>query len=374
MKVCYFGSYEKNYPRNLVNIKGLRENSVEVIECHVSKPHFHIESKLSSILFFLYLPFNLIGRNIFLFFRGLYLFINKKYDVIVVGYPCHLDIFTGFLVAKIVKKPLIIDPLTSLYNIFVLERKLIKEKSISAILLLRLEVYLLSLADVVLTHSDSDKNFFHKQLLVKQKKMKTVYLGLMQRKYQTNNVNNSFFTVLYIGTYIPLHGVNTILQSAKLLVDNEDIRFRFVGTGQLRAESERYIKDHKLSNCKILGRLPEKTMVDEVTKSDLILGIFSNSLTAQNAVPNKVIQGLASKKAVVTGDTKGIREVLVDKESVYLCNPADPAALKSAILALQNDKSLFLNIAKNGYEVYLKKFTPKVIGKELLNIFYKLDE
>ncbi|MEF9426698.1 MAG: hypothetical protein L0956_05835 [Candidatus Mariimomonas ferrooxydans] len=36
MKVCYFGTYSTGpgYPRNRVIIKGLRENRVEVIECH----------------------------------------------------------------------------------------------------------------------------------------------------------------------------------------------------------------------------------------------------------------------------------------------------------------------------------------------------
>ena len=36
MRVCYFGTYSTGpgYPRNRVIIKGLRENGIEVVECH----------------------------------------------------------------------------------------------------------------------------------------------------------------------------------------------------------------------------------------------------------------------------------------------------------------------------------------------------
>ncbi len=34
MKVCYWGTYDKGYLRNKILITGLRENGVEVVECH----------------------------------------------------------------------------------------------------------------------------------------------------------------------------------------------------------------------------------------------------------------------------------------------------------------------------------------------------
>jgi hypothetical protein len=34
MKVCYWGTFERDYPRNAVLTSGLRQNGIEVIECH----------------------------------------------------------------------------------------------------------------------------------------------------------------------------------------------------------------------------------------------------------------------------------------------------------------------------------------------------
>ena len=44
---------------------------------------------------------------------------------------------------------------------------------------------------------------------------------------------------------------------------------------------------------------------------------------------------------------------------------ANPEALAQSILLLRNDAKLRKKIARNGYALYKKKFTPNAIGKEL---------
>ena len=36
MKICYWGTYDRAYPRNLTVIAGLRENGAVVTECHAA--------------------------------------------------------------------------------------------------------------------------------------------------------------------------------------------------------------------------------------------------------------------------------------------------------------------------------------------------
>ena len=36
LRVCYFGTWRPRYSRNLIMIQGLREQGVEVYECHAS--------------------------------------------------------------------------------------------------------------------------------------------------------------------------------------------------------------------------------------------------------------------------------------------------------------------------------------------------
>ena len=34
MRICYFGTYDRDYSRNRIIVEGLRRTGVEVVECH----------------------------------------------------------------------------------------------------------------------------------------------------------------------------------------------------------------------------------------------------------------------------------------------------------------------------------------------------
>src|SRR3989304_5151940 len=106
MRVCYFDTYsmEDGYPRNRVIIEGLRENGVDVVECHEdlwkgtaeklegirdSRAVFNRLSKILSTYVRLVRKSKEIG----------------EYDILIVGYAGHVDIFLAKLLNLFVKKP-----------------------------------------------------------------------------------------------------------------------------------------------------------------------------------------------------------------------------------------------------------------------------
>ena len=59
MRVCYFGIYKSTYTRNAIQMKGLRQNDVEVIECNSRaggiKKYFELIKKHNLINKFIFL-------------------------------------------------------------------------------------------------------------------------------------------------------------------------------------------------------------------------------------------------------------------------------------------------------------------------------
>ena len=82
MKVCFFGTYKPDYSRNIILIRGLRENGIEVIECN---------DRSKGLLKFCRL-----------FLK--HLKIRNKYDVMIVGFPGH----TAMILAKAICRKKII--------------------------------------------------------------------------------------------------------------------------------------------------------------------------------------------------------------------------------------------------------------------------
>jgi glycosyltransferase involved in cell wall biosynthesis len=103
--------------------------------------------------------------------------------------------------------------------------------------------------------------------------------------------------------------------------------------------------------------------------SHVSLGQFENNDRLNRTIPHKAGESLALKLPYITGRSDGISELLVDGKSCLMVNLADHHDLANKIMVLRNDPSLARNLVDNGYVVYEKFLTPKVIGGELVRLF-----
>ena len=61
-----------------------------------------------------------------------------------------------------------------------------------------------------------------------------------------------------------------------------------------------------------------------------------------------------------------MQEFFKHEKNIYFCKPEDSKSLALAVIHLSSDKDLQNNLAKNGYLLYIKNFTPKKIGNTLI--------
>ena len=170
----------------------------------------------------------------------------------------------------------------------------------------------------------------------------------------------------FYGGYIPAQGVDIIIKAASILKKHKDIRFFLLGSGGSYYQYCRDLsKELGAHNITFLDRIPYKELPHYIADSDVMLGLFGGTKKFNTAIPHKVYQALAMKKAVNTAESDGCKELLVDKENVLFCKATDAKSLADAILRLRNNEKLKNKIAKNGYETYRNFGIPKAIGKEL---------
>lgn len=369
IKVCYFGTYLENYPRNRMNIRGLALNNVQVIQCHYAKPVFKITSPFSTILAFLAQQASLIQRNLVLFCKALLIYRREKYGVIIVGFPGLLDLPTAFLVAKLTGSKLIFDMFISTYDTFVSDRKMVKKNSILAKMLFTFEKVLLQFPDLILVDTQQNKTYFSQLFAIPKKKLAVLYVGSdYQQPLSPKASKKGLFNIVYAGGFIPLHGVEHIIECAKLCADIKDFQFTFIGEGQLLKQMKELVASYKLKNIRFISWLKEKELMQEIAKASVILGIFQNNAKAARVIPNKVIQGMALKKIVVTAGTPAILELFKDKKDVFLCEAGNARSLKRALITLKKSPKKREVIAKNGYLFFQKNLTTEKIGYSLMKI------
>jgi glycosyltransferase involved in cell wall biosynthesis len=362
MRVCYFGTYRAGYARNEILMEGLRRNGVEVIVCHMplwksaedriqaaKGGWFRIEFLWRVMATYL----KLIGR---------YLRIGS-FDILVVGYPGHFDVFLAGVLAWVGRKPLVWDVLNSLYLISK-ERGIDKNHRKTVNLIKFLERAALHLPDILLLDSPEFVAWFGKIYGTRTEKFRLIPIGADDRFFYPVQTARSSekFTVIYYGTYIPNHGLDTVIGAAKLLEDEETVWFELVGTGPERVRIQELAEREALSNVVFVDWLGKDALVEEIAKADLVLGAFGRSLQLQLTNNNKIIEGFAVRKPVVSARSRAMPKMLVDQEHLFLCEPGDPQALAEAILTLRNSPEFCAQMAENGFQMYQQHFTVRHIG------------
>ncbi len=95
-------------------------------------------------------------------------------------------------------------------------------------------------------------------------------------------------SILFYGSFIPLHGIDVILNAFHLL-EKEGITFQatIIGKGQTYPEMKKLYDTLNLKNVTMDGTfIDEKKLADKIRESDIILGIFGNSTKAKSVNSN----------------------------------------------------------------------------------------
>jgi glycosyltransferase involved in cell wall biosynthesis len=153
---------------------------------------------------------------------------------------------------------------------------------------------------------------------------------------------------LWAGTLGFAHGIENILQAAKLLEQEPDVHFLFVGNGSAKESLVRLRDAMGLGNVTFqdavpLALLPPYFSISEAGLASLIaLPLFDG------ARPSKFFPILASGKPLIfVGRGEAAR--LVEEAKAGVVVPTDnPEALASAVLELARDPQLVFQYGRNG--------------------------
>ncbi len=376
-RICFFGTYERDYPSNRTLIEGLTRAGWQVRECHV--PLWEKERNKTGT----YLgPCSLILRAVALklaYFRLLlkYLFKVDNYDIMVVGYIGHLDMPLAWLLTRLPRRPLVFSPLISLYDTLVDDRRAFSDGTLMSRLLRWLDRWTCAKADLVLLDTHAHIDYFSDTFNLPRDHFKRVFVsapepGAIPAPTGPKPPDDRLFQVVFIGKFTPLHGLPYMVEAARRLRDEPDIVFHFIGSGQLSDEMRETVRRLALENVRLTEWIPYETIPQYLQGAGVCLGIFGTTDKASRVIPGKVFIALSVGKAVVTADSPAIRELLTDGDSVVLCERGNPAALAGAIRGLYEDRELLRRVAAGGRRVFLKHASTEQVGRSASDALEKL--
>jgi glycosyltransferase involved in cell wall biosynthesis len=343
MKICYFGDYDPEYSRNRVFIKSLREAGASVVECRTDSKSAKRYPELIRKLFAL---------------RG-------EYDVILVGYS--LSRFVVPLAKIFGNKPVVWNPLFSLYDSWILDRKLADKKSWKAKYYFWLDRMACLFADGVILDTEESITFFSKTFHISRAKFRRVFVGTDEEVfYPREKKRNDTFNVHFHGNFIPFHGVEYIIRAAMML-QHERITFTLIGSGQTYAHDRALAESLGVKNIRFLSKVSYRELADLLSSADLALGVFGEKERVNRVIPNKIFEAVAMGIPVLTAESLAVKELFTDGASIIFCREQDPEDLAKKILILKNNRKLQEDIAEEALSIFRERASLKTIGPEILS-------
>jgi glycosyltransferase involved in cell wall biosynthesis len=372
LDILYFGIYSKGieYPRNNNLIRALRLKGVNVIEAHVniagsfSKRISILQSPFQMLLFAVSLALSFLPLT-WKFLRA------PSIDIIIVGHPGYFHIHLAKLLRRLFKKNtrLVYDVFIPLYDAIVDDRRLVKPDGLHARLLSRFEASCCKSADLSLIDTNTHCQYLSKKYRLPADRVKNVLVGpTIDDNYDSPPTGrNGTFKVIYVGTFIPLHGVEVIINAAKILGDKPDIHFYLVGSGQLKPKMVRLTQKERLDNITFRNWVATTNLGRCLRSCDLSLGIFGSTAKAKRVIPSKIFDACVAGVPFITADTPAVREIFHHGKDAWLIPSNSPEALASAIITLKSDENLRRKIAEEVYKIGKERFSLERIGVDLLH-------
>ncbi|MDA1316088.1 MAG: glycosyltransferase family 4 protein [Acidobacteria bacterium] len=156
------------------------------------------------------------------------------------------------------------------------------------------------------------------------------------------------FIVSYIGTHGMAHALETFLDAARLLADDERIQFLTVGGGARLADLKARGREMGLRNVTFLGPRPWAEMPGFLRASDVAVIHLSGSPLFRTVIPSKMFEVMAVGRPIVMG-VKGEAAAILDKADAGLAiTPESPEEMRDAVLRLFRDEQLRRRFGEHG--------------------------
>ncbi|MDH5601998.1 MAG: glycosyltransferase family 4 protein [Gammaproteobacteria bacterium] len=310
----------------------------------------------------------------FMFTSFIASFFVKKIDVIVATSPQFFTACSGWAVSLFRRRP------------FVFELRDIWPASITAVgamkdsylikFLEKIELFLYKRASMIISVTNSFKN----ELInrgVDGNKIKVVLNGVDLSQYEPLGKDQAFvekynlkgkFVAGYIGTHGMAHSLETLVEAAEILKDNQKVVFLFAGGGAAYENIRVLANAKNLDNVRFLGRVEKQIMPKIWSLCDISIVHLKNTPLFRSVIPSKIFESMGMGLPILIGQPLGeATDIIKMTQCGMVFESESSSELASNITKLLNNNKM-LNEFKTNSINHSKNYDRKLLAKKMLDI------
>lgn len=165
------------------------------------------------------------------------------------------------------------------------------------------------------------------------------------------------FVVLYVGNMGRTHGLESLVESAKAL-SQENIYFLFIGDGAKKNWVEDYKRQNDLKNIIVLPPRPRSEQSIFLNACDIAIISFIPGMSGIS-VPSRMYNIMAAGKPILAVADKDseLARVVIEEQLGVVVQPGDSVALMQAILDLARNKTQLNEMGRRASVVVNAKYS-----------------
>ena len=186
--------------------------------------------------------------------------------------------------------------------------------------------------------------------------------------YEKYNLKGKF-NVLYTGNISRIHAIDTILNVARLLKDNSEIQFTFVGDGNKRDYIEEVKKNENLSNIQIENYMFGEEYNNMLNCADIFISTLQEGVEGLG-VPSKTYTYMSVYKPVIAIMSKDseIGSMVNEEKIGKQFSSKEVEEIGKYIIDLKNNKKLYDSICRNVKVTFNNNYERKMVTRRFYNI------
>ena len=300
----------------------------------------------------------------------------RRGDLIYVPYPSIVFLWLVSWLPSRIRPVCIADAYISIWDSAFNDRSTEETKDKGECIRL-VEARALRCAAVVLVDTEANRDFYIENFKLDPGKVQSFPLAIDATPFASRRIRRGGdhkTRVVFVGTMIPLHGIATILDAAKLLSQRADIEFRLIGDGQMAPEIRCRIHSGDAGNVTWLRDwLPIDAIADEMANADICLGIFGGTEKSSRVLPFKLYYALAGGRPIITQAALSL-PAGAPQPPVITVPPSCAGSLAEAIARLTSQPSERGRLADASVEYYEQWLSFQAIFEDWKELLFRIQQ
>ncbi len=180
------------------------------------------------------------------------------------------------------------------------------------------------------------------------------------------------FIVGFAGLHGLMQDLETVVEAARLLRDQEDIAFVLYGDGPKKEKLIQMTTEAQMQNITFFPPQPAERMPEIFTSFDAMLVPLKDLPILRGAIPCKMLEAMAAAVPILLLAEGEAKNLIQKAECGILLEPENPKLLAEAILELYHNDSFRKRLGQNGRQYALEHFSRHRINKNFEELLCKV--